>query len=193
MLCLALVAVTAIFLTSCGMLGKDHRSSSNHPATTNLADGNGYALLFDLVGDEKDVSKLRFLKHEPPALKNLVNAIAATNRIAYKKLEELGKADPSLNLKQTGLPLDEVHTRDSISKFKEHALLSQKGKEFQLQLLLSQNEGLTYGAHLAKTTAGTEEKPARKQVLKQIASDLGKLQEQVFQMILSNYSGIAEK
>jgi hypothetical protein len=187
------VLLAAFFLTGCGSLGKGHSSNASELATASTNGANGYALLFQLVGDEKDLSKLRFLKHEPPALKNLANAIAATNRLAYKQLEELAKTYTGLNLRTNGLPRSEKQTRESISKAKEKALLSGKGKEFQLQLLLSQNEGLTYGSHLAKTTAASEPAPGRKQMLEQIGSELGKLQEQVFQMILSSYSGIPEK
>src|SRR5947208_832758 len=53
---------------------------------------HGYALLFDLVGDEKDVSKLRFIKHERPELKVLVNEISRTCGEAHKALEAFGKA-----------------------------------------------------------------------------------------------------
>ena len=46
------------------------------------SDNHGYALLADLCGDEKDVSKLRFLKRERPELKALLQEIASSNRVA---------------------------------------------------------------------------------------------------------------
>src|SRR6266705_3531274 len=81
------------------------------------ADHHGYALLADLCGDEKDVSKLRFLKRERPELKALLQEIAATNRVAYDTLQKFAKADPALNLKDIGLPAAEVAARKAISKF----------------------------------------------------------------------------
>jgi hypothetical protein len=190
---IGVVILVALCFTGCSTFRSDHPAAADTGTGTNVNVGNRYGLLFDLVGSEKDLSKLRFVKHEAPALKNLANAIAATNRIAYHELEKLGKSDPSLNLKQTGLPSGEVKARDSISKTKEKWLLSSKGKEFQLQLLLSQNEALTYGSHLAVTTAAIEANPTRKQLLERIGADLTNLQGQVFQMILKNYAGIPEK
>ena len=59
-------------------------SSRPQPAETKplagRADHHGYALLANLAGDEKDVSKLRFIKRERLELKTLTQEIAATNR-----------------------------------------------------------------------------------------------------------------
>src|SRR5690349_9898563 len=68
---------------------------------------HGYALLADLCGDEKDVSKVRFLKRERPELKALLQEIAETNRVAYDTIQRFAKAEPALNLKDTGLPAAE--------------------------------------------------------------------------------------
>jgi hypothetical protein len=149
--------------------------------------------LHDLVSDEKNVSLLRFLKHEAPALKSLCIEIAQTNRWATKSLEATAKTNNDMNLKNLELPPAEVASRDAISKAKQKALLSSKGKEFQLQLLLSQNEGLTYGGNLAVVTAVAEVDPAKKELLERISSSLLGLQNRVFSLILSNYAGIVEK
>jgi hypothetical protein len=152
---------------------------------TGQVDNHGYALLADLCGDEKDVSKLRFLKRERPELKALLQEIAATNRIAHETLQRFAKADPALNLKDTGLPSTEVAARQAISKFKEHALLSSKGRDLELQLLLDQNEALTYGSHLAQVIAHTESEPRRREFLEQLAAALGRLQKKVLQTLSS--------
>ena len=54
---------------------------------------HGYALLFALLGDEKDVSKLRIIKHEAEELKNLTKEISRVCGEAHKKIEAFGKAD----------------------------------------------------------------------------------------------------
>src|SRR4051794_7082142 len=87
------------------------------------ADPHGYALLANLAGDEKDVSKLRFIKRERLELKTLTQEIAATNRLAHEALEKFAKGDPALNLKDEGLPAAEVAARKAISKSKEKAIL----------------------------------------------------------------------
>jgi hypothetical protein len=149
---------------------------------------HGYALLADLCGDEKDVSKLRFLKRERPELKALLQEIAETNRVAYDTLQRFEKADPALNLKDTGLPAAEVAARKAIGKFKEKAILSSKGKELEVQLLLAQNEALTYGSHLAGVIAQLESDPHRREFLEQLAATLGRLQQQVLRMLSSGYT-----
>ena len=161
-------------------------SASQRPAGK-VADGHGYALLYDLMGDEKDVAKLRFIKHERPELKQLVKEISARCGEAHKQLEAFGKADSSLNLKDLGLPADEVAARKAISKYKEKALLTEKGKDFEVQLLLSQNEALTYGAHLAEILVPVESVPERAQYLSKLSFDLLQLQQKILGMVLANY------
>jgi hypothetical protein len=151
-------------------------------------DHHGYALLADLCGDEKDISKLRFLKRERPELKALLQEIAATNRVAYETLQKFAKADPALNLKDLGLPAAEVAARKAIGKFKEKAILSGKGKELEVQLLLAQNEALTYGSHLAGVIAQTEPDPHRREFLEQLTATLERLQQRVFGMLSSGYT-----
>jgi len=152
------------------------------------SDQHGYALLADLCGDEKDVSKLRFLKRERPELKALLQEIAETNRVAHDTLQRFAKAAPALNLKDTGLPAEEVAARKAISKFKEKTILSSKGKELEVQLLLAQNEALTYGSHLAGVIAQAEADPQRREFLEQLAATLGRLQQRVLRMLSSGYT-----
>ena len=164
-----------------------HESAPQRP-TGKPPDAHGYALLYDLLSDEKDVAKLRFIKHERPELKELINEISARCGDAHKRLEAFGKADGSLNLKDLGLPADEVAARKAISKFKEKQLLTEKGKDFEVQLLLSQNEALTYGAHLAQILVPVESQPERAQYLSKLSFDLLQLQQKVLGMVIANYS-----
>lgn len=168
-------------------------ASTEHPArlqptSRSTLDGHGYALLYDLMGDEKNVSKIRFIKRELPELRELIIEISSRCNEAHKTLAAFGKADPSLDLKDLGLPADEVATRKAISKSKASALLHSKGKEFEVQLLLSQNEALTYGTHLSKILIPVETHPARAEFLSKLSFDLLKLQQKTLDMILANYS-----
>src|SRR5439155_21176781 len=66
----------ALFLESCSFFHGSESVSGNSSEKSQAAavaaptvpatNSHGYALLFDLVRDEKDVSKLRFIKHERP-------------------------------------------------------------------------------------------------------------------------------
>ncbi|HUR45068.1 MAG TPA: hypothetical protein VMZ27_04250 [Candidatus Saccharimonadales bacterium] len=153
---------------------------------------NGYALLYDLMGDEKNVSKLLIIKRERNELKEIVKAISHTAGEAHKQLDAFAKADPSLGLKDKGLPAAEVATRESISKAKAKELLTDKGKDFELQLLLSQNEALTYGQHLALTAALKETSAPRVQFLQSLSRDLGQLRQRVIAMLSAHYSWAAD-
>jgi hypothetical protein len=157
------------------------------------ADDHGYALLFDLLGDEKNVSKLLIIKRERAELRELIKEISHRSASAHKELEAFAQADKRLNLKDRGLPGGESKTRESISKARGKQLLGDKGKEFELHLLLTQNEALTYASHLAAVIAAGEPNPARAQFLRELSHSLAQLQERVVAMLLSNYSWPAPK
>ena len=160
----------------------------SHSQPNSLPAAHAHALLFDLLGDEKDVSKLLIIKRERPELGALIKQISRVSGAAYKRLEAFGKADPSLNLKDLGLPSGEIETREAIAKTKSKALLTEKGKEFELQLLLSQSEALAYGAHLARIIAPRETNLARAKFFQDVSNELTDLQHRVFEMLLSHYS-----
>ena len=168
----------------------------NQTAATVPAEGaitSGYALLFDLLKDEKDVSKLLVIKRERPELRTLIKEIAEAAGRAHKQLEAFAKADRSLNLNSQGLPAAEVETRAAIAKAKGKELLTEGGKQFELRLLLSQNEALTYAAHLTGTIVKTESNATRAGYLRQLAGELHGLQGKVTAMLLVNYNWPATK
>jgi hypothetical protein len=120
---------------------------------------NSASLLYDLLGDEKNVSKVLIIKGNREELHNLIKAISATAGIAAKQLEQLAKTDPTLNLHALELPAGEKAARDAISKTKEKELLFSSGENFEFTLLLTQAEALSYGWHLAKIVAENSSQP----------------------------------
>jgi hypothetical protein len=88
-----------------------------------------------------------------------------------------------LNLKRLDLPPGEAAGRKLISKTKEHLLLSSKDAEFEFQLLLTQNEALNYGAHLAMVVAECETQPERVREFLQLSAQLRELHERVLAML----------
>ncbi len=203
---LALLCLLALF-TGCQIFRSESKrletaipgtASTNSAATqtTNSSiafDHAGYALLFDLLGDEKDVAKLRFIKHPRPAITELLKEISIVSKKAHERLEAFAKADPGLNLKEMGLPIGETAARKAISKTKEKSLLSSKGKDLEIELLLTQQEALNYGTHLAKTIAVSETQPSRQQFLRQLEANLTNLDKKLVGMLKQNYSFPAEK
>src|ERR1035438_2839690 len=177
---LAAMLSVACVLTGC-QSPKARSPSGNSASTRN----NCYSLLHQLLDEQKDVSILRFIKPEHSDVKNLVKRIATTSGTGARLLEEFAKDDPSISLDDIRLPPGELATRDAIASTKEKELLSQTGDEFELTLLLTQTEALSYAWHLAKVTGENEPQPERARALAGLSKDMQNLYQEVFVLLLS--------
>ena len=166
-------------LLGCASKGAPSRS----PEAPAAASGHGYALLHEILGQERKVSQLLIIKEERKPLETVIDAIAETCGIAYERLGELAAAKPRLDLSDTGLPVEERRTREAIAATRKEQLLAASGRELELQLLLSQNEALTYAAHLADTLARSETDPARLAFVRALWKDLTGLQQDVVALL----------
>jgi hypothetical protein len=146
---------------------------------------NSYSLLHQLLDDQKDVSLLRFIKSEHPDVKTLVKKIATTSATGATLLEQFAKDDPTIKLDDISLPPGEEATRDAIASTKENELLSQTGDQFELTLLLTQTEALSYGWHLAVVASLYEPNPDRAHALVGIGVDMDNLYHEVFSLLLA--------
>jgi hypothetical protein len=144
---------------------------------------NALALLDDLLNDEKNLSKLLIVKRNSDELGRLVENISKTAGKGADLLQTIAKNEPGLDLKKTDLPPGEAATRKAISKTKEHVLLHSKNAEFEFQLLLTQVEGLNYGAHLAMVAAENEPQASRTREFLALGEQLRNLHEQVLAMV----------
>ncbi len=158
-------------------------SAPEHPPAAPVSPGHGYALLYQILGQERQVSKLLIVKEERDALEKVIDAIGETCGTAYDRLEQLARETPPLNLSDTGLPVQELRTREAIAATRRDQLLAASGREFELQLLLSQNEALTYAAHLADTLSRSETDPARLAFVRALWKDLTRLQGDVLALL----------
>ena len=139
------------------------------------ASGHGYALLYAILGQEAKVSQLLVIKQDREALGGVIEAIADTCGAAHERLEKLAERSPRLDLVDTGLPKDELRTRELIGDLRRDLLLAAKGPELELQLLLIQNEALTYAATLADTLSRSESDPERLAFVRALWKDLTRL------------------
>ena len=146
---------------------------------------NSYSLLHQLLDEQKDASMLRFIKREHTDVKNLIKKIAAESAVGAQLLEELARHDPSIPLDDIRLPPGEVATRDLIASSKRNELLSQSGNEFELTLLLTQTEALSYAWHLAKVAGESEPQPDHARALAGVSNDMKNLYHEVFVMLMS--------
>jgi hypothetical protein len=147
---------------------------------------NACSLLYDLLNDERHLSKLLLIKRESRALNSLIKEIAQDTGNAAKRLQQFAAQDPSLNLEVLALPPGERATRQTIAKLKERQLLHQKGAEFEKTLLLTQVEALNYAAHLALVVAQNDSIPTRAQYFSSLSQALSELRERVLQLLFSH-------
>jgi hypothetical protein len=159
-------------------------SPSGSSAVTSMRN-NCYSLLHQLLDEQKDVSMLRFIKKEHSDVKDLIKRIAAASGTGSKLLEEFAKHDSSINLDDIRLPPGETATRDAIASTKTKELLSQTGDTFELTLLLTQTEALSYACNLAKVAGKNESQPERARALAGVSEDMKNLYHEVFLMLLS--------
>src|SRR5262245_24358891 len=146
------------------------------------ARNEGYANLYELLGKQRHLGKLLLIKRESSPVHAVVKEIARVSDDGYDQLKKFGKADATLNLTASGLPLAEVKTREAIEATRRKQLLGASGAAFELQLLLSQNEALTYGAHLARVVRTLDDQPARQAALTTLAQQMEQLQEEVLKL-----------
>ena len=179
---LAAMLSVACILTGC----QSPKARPPSPGSVAQATRNNcYSLLHQLLNDQKDVSILRFIKREHTDVKNLVKKIAVNSATGAKLLEEFAKDDPSISLDDIRLPPGELATRDAIASTKKKELLSQSGDEFELTLLLTQTEALSYAWHLAKVAGENEPQPDRARALAGVSKDMENLYREVFVMLLA--------
>jgi hypothetical protein len=172
----------ACLLTGCGPpKARSPSGSTAVPSTRN----NCYSLLHQLLDEQKNVSLLRFIKREHPDVKNLVKRIAAASGAGAKVLEGFAKHDPSIKLDDIGLPPGETATREAIASTEKKELLGQSGDTFELTLLLTQTQALSYARHLAIVAGENESQPERARALAGLGEDMEKLYHEAFVMLLS--------
>jgi hypothetical protein len=157
--------------------------SAQQNAATTATHNNALDLLHDLLSDEKNLSKVLIIKHAPPELKTLVKRISGVSAEGVKTLEMLAKTGGPPQWGHLDLSAGERATREAISKEKEHELLHSSGNEFEFQLLLSQAEGLNYGAHLAKIASVTAANPGHAAKLSVLGRQLEELRADVLSLL----------
>jgi hypothetical protein len=144
---------------------------------------NCVALLDDLLGEEKHLSKVLLVKWETPKLEELVKDISHTAAEGSDFLKTLRPKEHGNDAPPTFLPPGEKAVREAIAKTKKDQLLGNKGAEFEFQLLLTQVQALNYGSHLAKVIAENEPHPARAREFKQLAAKLNTLYDRTIEML----------
>ena len=162
---------------------KPEISRVSNPVEAVSTRNNSLDLLHDLLGDEKNLSKVLIIKHASPELKQLVKKISGIAAEGVNSLEAMARTGGVPQWGHLALPPGEQATREAISKSKEHELLHSSGNEFEFQLLLSQAEGLNYGEHLARVAAQSETDRGHSARLLVLSHDLAELKSEVLERL----------
>lgn len=144
---------------------------------------NAASLLYHLLGDEKNVSKLLIIKRDRDELDRVIKHVASVSGDAHKKLAQLAREDSSLDLNDTALPPGEKATRDSESKARGSELVHASGDDLEFKLLLTQAEALAYATHLAKVAALNEPHPQRAREFSAVRDQMQQLHDEVIALL----------
>jgi hypothetical protein len=140
---------------------------------------NAASLLYDLLGNEKNVSKILIVKSNSESLGRLIKAISEQSADYQKHLDGLASNDVNLNLQVSELPPGEKAARAAAAKTEEHELLFSSGKEFEFKLLLTQAEALSYGGHLAFVAAKNSSQLEEVHIFTMMSQTMNQLHDQV--------------
>ena len=149
---------------------------------------NAASLLYDLLGAEKNVSKILIIKHHSDELGQLIKAISEAAANDKNQLERLATNNPGVNLHAIQLPRGEKAARDAVAKTEEHELLFTSGKEFEFNLLLTQAQAMGYGWHLAKIAAENSSSTEERQTFTTISRGMEALHRRVIAQMQQNNS-----
>jgi hypothetical protein len=140
---------------------------------------NAASLLYDLLGQEKNLSKILFIKHPPAPVGQLLKAISKAAGDGHDQLDAMAKSNPSLDLKAMHLPPGESAARAADAKKEEHQLLSSGGLNFAFAVLLTQDAALGYGSNLAKVAGDNASSADESKQLEALSARLSSLLQQV--------------
>jgi hypothetical protein len=147
------------------------------------ARNEGYSLLYELVSKNADVNKILMIKHTDRRFSAMIKEIAQTCGEAQKQLEQFREQDLHLNLTVTNLPVPERNTRKAIASTETRLLLTSSGKDFEIQLALTQIEAMNYAAHLAKVLQEQDDNELRKSYLERFSKRCSDLRDQMVRFL----------
>jgi hypothetical protein len=170
------------------LFGCSHFRSSAKPEISNrespsVIEAERYCLLYKLMSQEKNLPKLLIVKNESAPVREFVKKIGHVAEAAEDKIESFAKQESGISLKADPLPLIEREARKSAEKARTKELLSARGSEFELRLILSQLEALNYAVHLSSVLAEREGIASRRDFFSALADNLRKLCEEGLDLI----------
>ena len=176
--CLVLI----VGMATCGCRSVSPKPVLPHPQAAEIRN-NCYSLLYQLLNEEKNVSKLLIVKRDSRELNRLVKDISRTAGKAADQLQQFSEQDRTLALNVIDLPSGEEATRSAIATTKKKELLSNSGDVFERSLLLTQIQALNYATHLASVAADNDTNPSRSVWVRSLSHELKGLYSQCVDLL----------
>ena len=155
-----------------GCRSTSQKSDTRNPQDAPVTSHNAYSLLYQLLNEDKDVSKLLLIKRDSRELNRVAKDISTASARAATQLKAFAEQDGSLALNAIDLPPGEAATRKAIAATKTKELLNSSGDAFERSFLLAQIEALNYAAHLAAVAAENDTKPHRSAWSKSLSQEM---------------------
>lgn len=144
---------------------------------------NCFSLLHQLLNQQRNVDKLLLVKKESTETHRLIKTIASASAAGAKRLEYFAARDHSVQLELLALPPGEVATRDAIARTKAKELLTPFNPDFELYLLVTQSEALSYAWHLARVAAANDTGMERSKYLSALSAEMKDLHRQTVSLM----------
>jgi hypothetical protein len=143
----------------------------------------GYSLLYKLMSDESQVGGIFVIKGADASVQSLVKEIGTACQDFKKQMDTFPKGVAGIEFDVADLPPAEAETRKLIAGNETHTLLFSSGKEFELNLLLTQVQAMSYATYLSKAIEQQEDDPGRKKFLTNLSVRSAVLHDRVVKMI----------
>jgi len=143
----------------------------------------GYALLYALANQEKNVDRLMRDHGTSPRSQEVMEEIARVNRDLLGSLERWAQDDPARSGSRSGPPDLEAQGRDLMRQEVTWQLLLSGKRESAKTLLLAQHQTLIYESCLLKAIRGSEGCKERRKETGEYAERIDRLSSRVAELI----------
>jgi hypothetical protein len=149
----------------------------------------GFALLYATIEDETRVDQVLMIKQPRAEVAELLRDITSFAKTAKQQLDEFANQDETLGYDQHGLPHVEAKSRDLTARTTTRAVMRSTGRDFEITILLTQHEALSYIKHISRALREMDDDEDRRAFLAELADGADSLHDRVRNLIASPADG----
>lgn len=152
-------------------------STKADAAAPKSGESYGYALLYSVVSQDKEVDKLLWIKDPGKSIETWIRDISAFCETVTNQLKAWESNGSVKNLSKTGLPPAELEARSRASSRTRGELLFSTKTNLRVNLIVAQLKALGYCSDLCHATAKLTDNSSQQQTLKAWEAQFTKLNE----------------